>query len=294
VQQALPSQVKPSWNGDFSTGNWSQYDGTPNFGADGLASDFQLASSPSPFGFARAFEATVSAGGQSVMASEAGDRTLLTLWPSKNPGVPGKTQAYEGADSWYRDEVYFPQGFQATRDTDWNWLYELHQYPEPMGSANLALTVVNDDSDGGGPANAQRLSTRILGGASPANPIDGYNSSNFANNPDVHQHWFVGPSLQTGHWYHFVWHVHWDWQGAGLVEEWIDGVKVGSYSGPTLFYYANNGTGNPGPGQAYLQDGYYRPTDSDAGYAQPQVQVYHAATMIGPSAASIGENVAGG
>jgi hypothetical protein len=201
--------------------------------------------------------------------------------------------------------VYFPESFHATSDTDWNWVYELHQFPEPAGAANLALSVVMNAADL--PAgheharNQARPSTRILGGGSPQHPIDLtdassgplYTSATCMNNPDVRRHWIVGPRLRRERWYDFVWHVPWDWRsntagGQGLVERFLDGHELGSYRGSTLFFYANNGTGAAGPGQAYLQHGYYRPTDSVAGYAQPTISVYHAATMIGPSAAAVG------
>jgi hypothetical protein len=231
----------------------------------------------------------------SVISGEAGERALLTLWPNNVPSS-GKTRAYQGAESWYRDRVYFPTEFQASRNTDWNWLYELHNYPDGSADANLALSVVMDTSDlpgsQGGTTNGERLSTRILGGGSPTNPIDPYKSSNVLSNPDAKAHWFVGPAIQRGHWYDLVWHVKWDWRspangGAGLAEYWIDGAKIGSYSGPTLFYYSSQS----GPGQAYLQSGYYRPNDTTAGYSQPTAKVYHGATMIGPTAASIGTNL---
>src|SRR5205085_3657019 len=132
------------------------------------------------------------------------------------------------------------------------------------GDANLALMVATDSSDGG-PRGHERLSVRILGGGSPAHPIDPFGSDNFLHDPAVRQHWFRGPSLHRGRWYDFVWHVHWDWRanrdgGRGFAEYWLNGRKSGSYHGPTLFYYADNGTGHGGPGQAYLQHGYYRPS----------------------------------
>jgi hypothetical protein len=148
-----------------------------------------------------------------------------------------------------------------------------------------------------------RLSTRVMGGGDPAYPIDQTYCNQSAGcgqgaywDPDAVWKWMMGPTLQYGHWYSFVWHVHWDWRslasgGQGLLEYFIDGTKIGTYSGPTLFYYANNGSGSAGPGQAYMEEGFYRPLDSQAGYAQPTVQVYHAASMLGPTAASIGENL---
>lgn len=202
--------------------------------------------------------------------------------------MSGKTRAYQGADSWYRDEVYFPSNFVPSADTGWNWIYELHNFPDGPCCANLAVAVVTNNSDGG-PSGGERLSVRIMGGGSPANPID-LGEQTAYDNPDAVMKWFEGPSLQTGHWYDLVWHVRWDWRatsqgGQGAVQYWVDQTEIGSYVGPTLFYYAALN----GPGQAYLQDGYYRPSDASAGYAQPTVSVVHSGTMIGPTAASIGE-----
>jgi Polysaccharide lyase len=289
VAGASPAPT-PSWDGAFSTGSWSQYDGVPGNNPDGNPADFSLTQDPTPAGYTNAFAATLESGTGSVRPGEDGERTLLTLWPSSDDGRTGRTRAYQGADSWYRDEIYFPSTFEPTQGTDFNWLYELHNYPDGPCCANLALSVVTDSSDGG-PSGGERLSTRIMGGGSVADAID-TGAEDADSNPDAQVHWIVGPTLQPGRWYDLVWHVHWDWRansggGQGLAQYWIDGTEVGAYSGPNLFYYSSLS----GPGQAYLQDGYYRPTDAEAGYAQPSVTVYHAATMIGPTAASIGENL---
>ena len=45
------------------------------------------------------------------------ERALTTLWPDSGDGSSGKSRAYVGADTWYRDEVYFPAGFQASQNT---------------------------------------------------------------------------------------------------------------------------------------------------------------------------------
>ncbi len=74
----------------------------------------------------------------------------------------------------------------------------------------------------------------------------------------------------------------------------MNGKQVAFYRGPTLQYLSNApGTSGGGANQAYLILGYYRPTDRDAGYAQPTESVYHAGTMIGPTAAAIGERCIG-
>ncbi len=300
---ALP-RLHPSWNGDFASGTWSAYNESPRFHPDGNPADFAIVRHPAPPGFRHSFKATVQSGTGSIIPGEPGERTMLTVWPGDtDAGVHDPTRAYQGANSWYRDEIYFPSNFHPTRDTAFNWVYHLHEYPDPYGVANLALSVVTDTSDHGGPDNRGRLSTRIVGGGSPADPIDAtrhgqilYGSDTYRRNRAVRQRWIVGPRFKRRRWDDFVWHVHWDWRsnrhgGHGFVQYFINGRRIGSYHGPTLFYYANNGTGHGGPGQAYLKDGFYRPTNRDAGYAQPTVSVYDAATMIGPTAASIGERL---
>jgi len=72
-------------------------------------------------------------GSGSVKAGEAGQRALDSLWPSRTPSS-GKTQAYQGADTWYRGRVVFA-GFRSCRRRmkDWNFVYELHNWPEWVG-----------------------------------------------------------------------------------------------------------------------------------------------------------------
>jgi hypothetical protein len=158
----------------------------------------------------------------------------------------------------------------------------MHNYPDGPGDANLELGVVTDNADGG-PSGQERLSLWVMGGASSANPVDEKDYWCKCN-PDIKDHWMIGlNTVPRDRWIEVVIHVKWTYhQTGGLVEWWIDGRKAGSYSGPTLFYYKSEG----GPGQAYLQHGYYRPQG-----ALPTVTVYHAATMIGPSAASVGSAV---
>jgi hypothetical protein len=276
-----------SWNGDFAGGDFSQYDQSPAFHPDGNPLDYALVSAPVPPGFSFAFRATVGAGSSSVVAGQDGERTLLTVWPGAGRGVRGRSRAYQGADSWYRDELYFPATFKPSRETSWNWLFELHDYPNGPCCANLALSVVTNGADHG-PRGHERLSVRIEGGGSPARPLDS-GAEQALYDPDARVHWIAGPEIELNHWYVLVWHVHWDWRltkngGRGRVDYWIDGRRIGTYIGPTLFYYRSL----RGPGQAYLQIGYYRPTDQTAGYGQPTVSVYHAGTMIGPTGASIG------
>jgi Polysaccharide lyase len=313
AEAAVPTP-HPSWRGDFSTGDWTQYDDCRSSHMDGIfPADYAIDTAfgrlgsfcpwlgypalvhdiwpPPGFGYAGRY--TVRARDASYRG-EAGERSLDTLWPGDGNGWDGKTRAYQGADTWYRDDFYLPAGSQPTRNTDWNWIYELHNYPDDDGDANVALGIVMDNSDCFRCAsNLGRLSLDIRGGGALYYPVRGVRSAN----PTVSEHWIVGPAFRTGHWYDMVLHIHWDWRsfragGRGYVQYWLDGRNIGYYIGPNLYWVGTGSTGEPtGVSQAYLQHGYYRPTDAGAGYAQPTIRIYHGATMLGPTAASIGENL---
>jgi len=320
---AASTPPSPSWNGDFSTGDWSQYDDCrsnhvngifPGYYAIDTLSGHQgshpcgrslaplLSDVAPPAGFAYTGKFTV---GPSATTGQAGQRTLDTLWPD-NTASQGKSRAYQGASAWYRDEEYFPQGFTPIANSNWNWTFEIHNWPNKGGTPDVACGLDTATSTGMSPytdgvGHGTRLSCRVVGGASPANPIDSYSSSSWFRNPDVRYAYPVGvASVQLRRWYDLVLHVKWSWQQdarngctdpssrTGCFEWWVDGTKVAAWSGPTLLYYQDNNSNvsgaTPGPGQGYLQTGYYRSMTGTT-----TVSVYHAATMIGPTAASIGE-----
>ena len=305
---------RPSWNGDFSTGDFLQYDSFKYGNVDGNPADYSLVTALHPPGispaggpFHYAFRATVRSGRGSVVPQQPGERTLTTLWPADNPR-DGKSRGYQGADTWYRDEIYFPAGFQPSRNTDFNWVFELHNAPDDAGDAMLECGIDTSSgprgpySDGGGSgpnSSPERFSCRVFGGGSPAHPFDGYDSTNWSQNPTVHWAYLIGlTNVPSDTWLDMVWNVHWDWRsmhsgGQGAMRWWINGRLVGTYVGPTLLYVTRGegGVATHGGNQAYLQTGYYRPDDAEAGYPQPTASVFHAATMIGPTAQSIGENL---
>ena len=305
----------PAWNGDFSTGNLLQYDSFIDNNPDGNPLDFHIVTSPTPPGispsgqpFRQAFGATLESGSGSIKPGQAGERTLTTLWPDSGDGAQGKSRAYAGATTWYRDDVYFQPGFAPTQNSDFNWVYELHNYPDNWGDAMLACGIDtstgalgpwSDGGDTGANPSPERFSCRIFGGGSAAHPFNGYGPTDWYQNPDVSWAYVIGlHTVQAGQWYDMVWEINWDCRpqsagGQGFMKWWINGQLVGSYIGPTLLY-VDNAPGVSAAGgcnQAYLQTGYYRPTDSQAGYPQPTETVYHGATMLGPTAASVGENL---
>ncbi len=125
----------PSWNGDLSTGNWSQYDSRPDNHPDGRPRTSR-SSTARPRRALRMPGRSPSARAP-IASSEAGTRALTTLWPNDSNPAAAKSRAYEGADSWYRDAFYLPASFCPAPGTDWNWLWEMHNYPDGPGDANL-------------------------------------------------------------------------------------------------------------------------------------------------------------
>ena len=257
------------WNGDFSTNSWSQWDSADD---DCRPQDHSVVTSPTPPGMSVASRHTVTV---DSTLGQSGTRCLVYNDPKSTPSS-GKSNAYAGAESWYEDWMYFPADFDPAPNTDWNWVWQLHNWPDSEGPVNLVAGVITNSSDGG-PSGGQRLSLRVIGGASPANPIDSYGTGNYRQNPDVVEKWLRGPNIQRGHWYRMVVHVKWSRQATGLVEYWLDNQLVGAHAGPNLFYHAaGGGYANPDhAGQAYYSVGYYRSRTS-----LPAETVYHAGTKV--------------
>ncbi len=300
VVTATPSLPPPTggcngctWNGDFSTGNFGQYASL----LEGVASDFSLVTSnptpPAPFKYA--FDAHL--GTESVKSGEAGERALLQIFPyTVRRQSLAPTRAYNGATTWYRDEIYFPSSYQPEANSDWNWMDEIHNAPDGEGPQLISCGVDTDTgttpgptSDGGGAISPARYSCRIAGGGNAADPMDSYGPSNWSTNPAAQYGYIYAiRSITPNKWYDVVWKISWSCTTGGSVTMWVNGAQVGSYSGPTLSYVVSAEDGYPtnGCNQGYWDDGDYR----SSGDTTPS-DVFHAGTMIGPTAASIGENL---
>jgi hypothetical protein len=244
----------------------------------------------------RYFQARVDDG--AVVAGEAGERSLLELFPDAPTPTHGKTAAFEGSDEWYHTSLDFPLRFQPSPRTTWNWVVEWHNWPDGICCANIALTV--DTTLHSYRARhswisrqGQRLSMRVMGGGDFRHPADAYGAE-ASSDPRVRTRWFVGDlKLKRGHWYDVLLHVHWSYRASrGLIQWWLDGRLVTSAKMPTLFYYADNdpdaANRGPGPGQAYLQLGYYRPQYLHDGRVDWTVAlVNHAGMRRGPTRRSV-------
>jgi polysaccharide lyase-like protein/fibronectin type III domain protein len=271
-----------NWNG-FSgfNGNPNGYIG--NFGWSFTNSDFSFASSPAAEG--QSFRAYLDSG--AVTGGQAGQRSLMYIFPYHTAFGDGETKAQQGQDQWYRDRIYFPSDYQPAPNTSWNWVLELHNYPDTACCAYLSLGVVTNSEDGG-PSGGQRLSLRILGGGDVSHPADGINANNDPTPTGYRKTWVQGPSLQRGHWYDVLIHVKWDYTSAGHVDWFLDGTQMISYNGPTLFWYTDSDTGvsgnQSGPGLGYLMVGDYR----DASSNPPPSTVYHDDVMRASTRAGVG------
>jgi|GEM_PF-5200906 len=275
----------PFWRGDFRHGTWSQYDSYLSHHMDGnWPTDYLIVRSPHPRGFR--YAARYTTGPESIVPGQPGQRTLDSLWPSRRFGG-GKTHAYQGASTWYRDDLYLPSSFRPVPDQDWNIVYELHNWPDTSAAADVSCAIVTTNGGYGpfrdGGRRGQRLSCRVIGGGSARHPADDYNSHSWPRDPAIRWRWFVGlRHVPRNRWIHMVFHIKWSWRSGGYFEWWVDGHRRAAWHGPTLLYYRDNGQGRSGAGQAYLEHGYYRQRASWA------TSLYHAATMIGPTAASVG------
>jgi hypothetical protein len=241
---------RPLWTGGYESGDfsqWEQLDGS----TDG--NDFSLVKNPVTQGD-YAFKSTVDSA--SVVPGEAGQRSMVLLFP-ENDASQNVTGAYEGSQRWYRNYIYFPRNFQPSPDTAWNWLVQWHNWPNGPCCSNLEVTV---DTSGGG----ERLSLQVMGGGDEEHPVEN-NDIITEKNPAGHLDMFVGDNhLRRGHWYESVTHVNWSADPEkGRVQWWLDGHRVVSKKMSTLYWYGDNNSNytgaTPGPGQAYLMEGYYRP-----------------------------------
>jgi Polysaccharide lyase len=282
-----PSSTPPTWSDDFESSNWSAWQNlNGNTSTQALASRYFSRVGDPAGGGGRVFKATVD--GEAVAAGEAGQRALLTQYPSSVPSN-NRSGAFEGSEQWYRARIYFPHDFVPARNSDWNWVLEWHNWPDGPCCANLAVTVDTDPTRGSG----ERLVLRSMGGGAPDHPVD-VEDPYPHRNPTTHDDHIVGDAqLDRGHWYEVLMHVKWSYRSdQGLVEWWLDGRQVVSRQTSTLYWYTDGNSGlsgaQPGPGQAYIQAGYYRDNRLRNGATDTSVMsVYHDDYRRGPTRNSV-------
>ena len=174
------------WNGNFETGNLSQYSEDVQCAAAGRA---QVVDAPVRRG-RHAVRLHVEQG--DVVLTQGSDRCDLYVYRPETLGV-------EGREQWWAWSTLFPKDFHPTPDTDWNVVQDFHN----SGSAGMANTMITVNTIGRRPM----LQLSVFGG-DPAHP------SELRRN--------VAP-LSLDRWYDFVFHVRWSSDaGTGFVQLWIN------------------------------------------------------------------------
>jgi hypothetical protein len=145
-------------------------------------------------------------GDSNVSGSGSHERNDLTTSQTQ-------TDCYEGREQWWAHSTLFPSNFviPASDGTyKFNLFFQFH-HTGGTGQPNMAAEVVSNANGG--------LRLRIYGGPS----VD-----------REQKRVSLGP-IQKNVWYDFVYHVKWSSKSDGLFDAWVNGKKVLTHRGPTLY-----------------------------------------------------------
>jgi hypothetical protein len=120
------------------------------------------------------------------------------------------TDGYEGREHWWAHSILFPDDFQV--------------------GSNIWYTVADFHNTGSGPwqANFHVDASRWDGATLWLRGYGGVNSGDNEHKVNV-------GSIVKNVWYDFVYHVKWSSSSDGFMDAWVNGKKVMSYVGPTLY-----------------------------------------------------------
>jgi hypothetical protein len=142
-------------------------------------------------------------GDSNVSGSGIHERNDLTTTQSQ-------TDCYEGRTQWWAHSTLFPDDFivpPSNGTHQWNVFFQFHQ-TSSTGQPNMVAEVVSSANGG--------LRFRIYGG--------------YGNRAHIK----LGP-IRKNVWYDFVYHIRWSSESDGFFEAWINGRKVATVRGPTLY-----------------------------------------------------------
>ena len=145
-------------------------------------------------------------GDSNVSGSGSHERNDLTTSQTQ-------TDCYEGREQWWAHSTLFPSNFviPASDGTyKFNLFFQFH-HTGGTGQPNMAAEVMSNTNGG--------LRLRIYGGPS----VD-----------REQKRVSLGP-IQKNVWYDFVYHVKWSSKSDGLFDAWVNGKKVLTHRGPTLY-----------------------------------------------------------
>jgi polysaccharide lyase-like protein len=229
------------FRGDYETGNFAQWDQVQSHTINGAVNpayqdcgvgitDASIVNSPAPAQGGQAARFT-------VYTNTSGANGCATNPRAEVASTQAETGGYEGQQWWYGWWVMFPASdanrFLCTT-SDWNLFTQFHQ--PGTGSPQVSFGV--------DPSQAMNSQTTC---ASPAL----YFKEDAG--PQLKKQ-VVGPHIQYGHWYHFVFHAKWSAQpNGGFVQVFVDGNEVIPLT-TTQTLYATTSTGVIG---AYWKQGFY-------------------------------------
>jgi hypothetical protein len=256
----------PFFNGNFDTGNFSQY----AYLGDAHGASVQSAVTDGSADALRCDMSNVadsSVGGDLCQVS----RLYQESWQAN------------GADTWYHARVMFPAGsFLPQGSAGWNMIFEWHEpggFPgspylgvQGWGCGNVTTSCANPNAS---------LLFRWWGGTAASSAL------HWAKDVDANGN--VVP-LQYGHWYDWTWHVKWSTDPTvGYVQWWSDGRQVvppangkDIYGNPWPAHYQTmfaQADGTPAPDD--FRVGYYRGTQ-----AYPET-LFVDSVKVGPTMASV-------
>lgn len=191
-----------SWRGDFETGSFSQWGGVQQK-VGGRAS---IVSSPLRDGrYAARYE--VRSGDNNVAGSGSGERTEAMIGQQATDG-------YEGREQWWAHSILFPDDFEVP-----NWhnyvVFDFHNSTSGNWQANFHVAFERQDDT----SKPGLLSLIGYGGV---------------NSGDGRYEATIG-QITKNRWYDFVYHVRWSSGPDGFFDAWVNGKKLLSHRGPTLY-----------------------------------------------------------
>jgi chitodextrinase len=159
----------------------------------------------------------------------------------------------QGVTTWYRAEIMLAADYTPDGHSGWNHILEFHQDPSSPCCAVVAMSVITDTQDGGATINYNtapygRLSLKIAGGGNASNPIPAKpTGSNFTAYPNGHVTFIRGPTITRNHWYDVLLRITWSYDATGVVQWWLDGHLMATFTGSNNYYTSSGGTGYENP-----------------------------------------------
>jgi hypothetical protein len=166
------------------------------------------------------------------------------------------TDCYEGREQWWAHSILFPDDFAMPT---WHMyvIFDFHNSGSGPWQANFHLNFAPG-------ADSTKPGNLIMRGYGGVNSGDGQFTATIGQ-------------VTKNVWYDFVYHVKWSSGSDGYFDAWVNGARVLSHRGPTL--YAGQG--------CYLKLANYHVPIADTGSLGPASSVIHDRVVRGSTALSV-------